>query len=156
MKKVRKILAPTDLSDLSAVGVRYAMEMARELSAEVLVYRVMPLGEDWVPPRLDSGPVRDLLANETAALEKFLSEKFADELNLVEITKRVEFGAAHSNIVDAAEREGVDMIIMATHGRTGFNHILLGSVAEKVIARATCPVLVIPAGDRKKAAAKAA
>lgn len=156
MKKPKKILAPTDMSDLSAVGVRYAMELARELSADVIVYRVVPLGEDLAPPRTGSGPVRDLLANETAALEKFLNEKFADELNLVEIARRVEFGAAHSSIVEVAEREGVDMIIMATHGRTGFNHMLLGSVAEKVIARATCPVLVIPAGDRKKAAAQAA
>lgn len=151
MKKVRKILAPTDLSDLSSVGVRYALEMARELSAEVILYHAVPLAEDWVPPRAETGRVREMLADETVRLEKFLTEKFADELNLVEITKRIEFGSANNNIVEVAEREGVDMIIMATHGRTGFNHLLLGSVAEKVIARATCPVLVIPAGDRKKA-----
>lgn len=152
MKKVRKILAPTDLSELSSVGVRYALEMARELSAEVILYHAVPLAEDWVPPRAETGRVREMLADETVRLEKFLTEKFSDELNLVEITKRIEFGSANSNIVEIAEREGVDMIIMATHGRTGFNHLLLGSVAEKVIARATCPVLVIPAGDRKKAA----
>lgn len=156
MKKVRKILAPTDLSELSGVGVRYALEMARELSAEVILYHAVPLAEDWIPPRAEAGHVRDLLADETVRLENFLNEKFADELNLVEISKRVEFGSPNSNIVEVAERESVDIIIMATHGRTGFNHMLLGSVAEKVIARATCPVLVIPAGDRKKAGAKAA
>ena len=93
-----------------------------------------------------------MLANENAALEKFINEKFADEANLVEIRRRVEFGAAVTNIVEIAEREAVDMIIMATHGRTGFNHMMLGSVAEKVVARAHCPVLVIPATDRKSAA----
>lgn len=152
MKKVRRMLVPTDLSDLSAIGVRYALEMARELSSEVILYHVVPLGEDWVPPRAEPGRVRDLLTNETAALDKFLNDKFGDEVNLVEIRKRVEFGAAVGNIVDMADKEEVDMIVMATHGRTGFNHMLLGSVAEKVIARAACPVLVIPAGDRKKAA----
>ena len=156
MKKINKILAPTDLSELSGVGVRYALEMGRELSAEVIVYHAVPLGEDWVPPRSEPQRVRDLLANEGAALDKFVSEKFGDEVNLVEIRKRVEFGAAVSNIIDVAEREAVDMIVMATHGRTGLNHMLLGSVAEKVVARASCPVLVIPATDRKKAAAHAA
>jgi nucleotide-binding universal stress UspA family protein len=150
MKKIRKILAPTDLSDLSCVGVRYAMEMARDLSAEVIVLNVVPVGEDWVPPK--SGDVRELMASEVAALERFLADKLGDELNLVEIRKRVEFGAAMTNIVEMAEREKADMIVMSTHGRTGLNHILLGSVAEKVVARAACPVLVIPATDRKKVA----
>ena len=152
MKKIQKILAPTDLSDLSCVGVRYALEMARELSAEVIVQHVVPVGDDWVAPHTQPGPVRDLLANETAALDKFLADKLGYDLNLVEVRKRVEFGAATPNIVEMAEREGVDMIIMATHGRTGLDHMLLGSVAEKVVARAGCPVLVIPATDRKKAA----
>lgn len=154
MNKIRRILAPTDLSDLSCVGVRYAMEMARDLSAEVIVLNVVPVGEDWVPPK--SAVVRDLLANETEALDKFLADKLADELNLVEIRKRVEFGSAISNIIEMAEREKADMIVMATHGRTGLNHILLGSVAEKVIARAACPVLVIPATDKKNSANRAA
>jgi len=149
MKKVNKILAPTDCSDLSCVGVRYALEMARELSAEVIIYHVVPLGEDWVPARPEAERVRDLLTNESAALDRFIAEKFGDEVNLVEIRKRVEFGAAVTNIVEIAQREAVDMIIMATHGRTGFDHMLLGSVAEKVVARAHCPVLVIPATDRK-------
>jgi nucleotide-binding universal stress UspA family protein len=47
MQKIRKILAPTDLSELSCVGVRYALEMAKELSAEVIVYHVVPVGGDW-------------------------------------------------------------------------------------------------------------
>jgi universal stress protein A len=155
MNKIRKILAPTDLSDLSCIGVRYAMEMARDLSAEVIVLHVVPVGEDWAAPRPGAAPVRDLLANETAALEKFLADKLADELNLVEIRKRVELGSPIPNIVNMAERESADMIVMATHGRTGLKHILLGSVAEKVVARASCPVLVIPATDRRTAVMEA-
>lgn len=52
-----------------------------------------------------------------------------------------EFGTPQKNIVEKAAEEGVDMIVMSTHGRTGLNHIIMGSVAEKVVARATCPVL---------------
>ena len=80
MKKIQKILAPTDLSELSCVGVRYALEMARELSAEAIVYYVVPMGEDWFAGYEKHGPVRNLLANEEAALDKFLVEKFADEM----------------------------------------------------------------------------
>jgi nucleotide-binding universal stress UspA family protein len=154
--KVRKMLAPTDMSELSSVGVRYAVEMARELSAEVMVYYVVPMTEDWFAGYEKHGPVRNLLANEEATLDKFLVEKFADDMKLVEIRQKVEFGAPHTSIVEMAEREGADLIVMSTHGRTGLSHILLGSVTEKVVARAPCPVLVIPSHRRPTAATKAA
>jgi universal stress protein A len=154
--KVRKILAPTDMSELSCVGVRYALEMARELSAELIVYYVVPMGEDWFVGYEKQGPVRNLLANEEAALNKLLLDTFADDTKLVTIRQKVEFGAAHASIVDTAEREGADLIVMATHGRTGLSHILLGSVTEKVVARAPCPVLVIPSHRRSTEAASVA
>jgi nucleotide-binding universal stress UspA family protein len=154
--KIRKILAPTDMSELSSVGVRYALEMARELSAEVMVYYIVPMSEDWFAGYEKHGPVRNLLANEEATLDKFLVEKFADDTKLVEIRQKVEFGAPHTSIVEMAEREGADLIVMSTHGRTGLSHILLGSVTEKVVARAPCPVLVIPSHRRSTTTTKAA
>jgi nucleotide-binding universal stress UspA family protein len=62
----------------------------------------------------------------------------------------VEFGRSFKNIVDLAEQEDVDLIVMATHGRTGLEHMILGSVTEKVVARSLRPVLVIPAVERVK------
>ena len=156
MEKVKKILAPTDLSALSCVGVRYALEMARETSAEVIVQYVVAMGEYWFSANEKFRPVRELLAKEKSVLDKFLREKFSDGINLVEIIQKVEVGTPYGNIVEMAERERVDMIIMSTHGRTGLDHILLGSVTEKVVCRAPCPVLVIPALDRRKEATKAA
>jgi nucleotide-binding universal stress UspA family protein len=156
MKKIQKILAPTDMSELSSVGVRYALEMARELSAEVMVYYVVPMSEDWFAGYEKHGPVRNLLANEEATLDKFLVEKFADDMKLMAIRQKVEFGAPHTSIVDMAEREGADMIVMSTHGRTGLNHMLLGSVTERVVARAPCPVLAIPSHGRSTTTTKAA
>lgn len=156
MKKITKILAPTDLSDLSCLGIRYALELAREQSAEIIVLHVIPIGEDWLSTREESTPVRDLMSKERVALDQFLQQKFADFINLVELRQRVEVGAPHANIVELAEREGADLIVISTHGRTGLDHMLMGSVTEKVVARAPCPVLSIPAMSRKKAAAKAA
>ena len=156
MNRIKKILAPTDLSDLSAVGVRYALEMAREINAEVIVHHVIPVGEDWVPPRVESGAVRDFMTKETVALDKFLREKFSDCSNLAQVRQKVEFGGAYGNIVELAERESVDLIVMSTHGRTGLSHMLLGSVTENVIARAPCPVVAIPVGKRGTPGVKAA
>ena len=65
-------------------------------------------------------------------------------------------GAAHVNIAELAAREAVDLVIMSTHGRTGLDHILLGSVTEKVIAHASRPVLAIPAPKRVESLTSAA
>ena len=154
--KVRKILAPTDMSDFSSVGVRYALELARELGAEIMIYYVIPMGDDWFAGHERPGPVRDLLANEEVSLDKFLAERFADDTKAVKIRQRVEFGAPQTSIVDMAEREGSDLIVMSTHGRTGLSHILLGSVTEKVVARAPCPVLAIPSHGRSSTTTRAA
>jgi nucleotide-binding universal stress UspA family protein len=89
-------------------------------------------------------------------LDKFLAENFADCIDLVEVRQVVEFGAPYKNIVEEAASEGVDMIVMATHGRTGVDHFILGSTAEKVVAHAPCPVLVVPRRGREGVTAKAA
>ncbi len=156
MSRIKKILAPTDLSELSAVGVRYALEMARDINAEVIVHHVIPMGENWFAPYGQFGLVRDLMASEASALDRFLRDKLSDCINLVEVRQKVEVGASYANIVEMAEREGVDIIVMSTHGRTGLDHMLMGSVTEKVIARAPCPVLAIPARKPATPVAKAA
>ena len=155
MSKLKKILAPTDLSGLSCVGLRYAMDTAREQGAEVIVYLAVPIGEDWFPSSEGIHPARDYTAREKAQLTKFLQEKFAAEMGALKIRQTVEVGGAYSNIVDIAEREAVDLIVMSTHGRTGLDHVLLGSVTEKVVARAPCPIMVVPRQKSRAASAHA-
>jgi nucleotide-binding universal stress UspA family protein len=118
----------------------------------VIVYHVIDLGDHWTQPE-HSGPFREMLDSHKQALDKFLREKFPEEMNLTEVRQVVEFGGAVDNIVEKAEAERVDRIVMSTHGRTGIDHLLIGSVSEKVIARATCPVLIMPAHKRKIARA---
>ena len=152
MESVKKILAPTDLSDLSCAGLRYALEMGRSRNAEVIVYHVIDLGDHWIK-REYSGPVREMLERHRRMLNKFLWEKFREEMILSEVRQVVEFGGTVDNIVEKAEGEQVDRIVMSTHGRTGIDRLLIGSVAEKVIARAPCPVLIVPAHERNIARA---
>jgi nucleotide-binding universal stress UspA family protein len=156
MDKIKKILAPTDYSELSNVGLHYALDLARSLSAEVIVLHVVSLGDDWFAKNEKLSPVTDLITEQQEFLDKFLREKFADAMNLVEVRQKVELGTAYSNIAELAEREAVDMIVMSTHGRTGLDHMMLGSVTEKVIAHAPCPVLALPAAMRNATLPKAA
>jgi nucleotide-binding universal stress UspA family protein len=97
-----------------------------------------------------------MLQDNRRVLEKFLSDGFADCIDLVEVRQIVEFGRSFKDIVEMADQQNVDMIVMATHGRTGLDHVILGSVAEKVVARSSRPVLVIPAIERAKDEAIAA
>jgi nucleotide-binding universal stress UspA family protein len=114
------------------------------------------MGDDWFGKSKNFGPMRTLMVEQKQFLDKFLREKFAAFMNLVEVSQRIELGTAHVNITEMAEREAVDVVMMSTHGRTGLDHLLLGSVTEKVIAHAHCPVLAIPAPKRHHRVSRAA
>ncbi len=169
MKKVTKILAPTDLSELSKAGVRYAMEMAGfKGAAEVIVYHVIGLDEsppyfvysgaynDEFSPATEFRPVSELIEERRRLLAKFLRENFVDSISKVRIRQEIEVGVPYKKIVEKAVEEGVEMIVMCTHGRTGFMHMLIGSVTEKVVRHATCPVLSVPPPKEGKLAKTAA
>jgi nucleotide-binding universal stress UspA family protein len=148
MKKVEKILAPTDLSELSRVGLEYALELARGWGAEVTVYHVASAAE-LANYRAASLP--DLLKKRQTALAQFLNRNFADLLPLVEVRQKVEMGSPAANILNEAREGGSDLIVMSTHGRTGLPHVLMGSITEQVVRSAVCPVFSVhpPKGQPK-------
>jgi nucleotide-binding universal stress UspA family protein len=141
VEKIRKILAPTDLSDLSLAGVTYALELAQSQDAEVILYYVVGMADNW--PRAEFEPIRALVEDQKRWLDRFVKEQLADLSAQVKVRQIVEIGVAYKRIVEKAEEEGVDMIIMSTHGRSGLDHMMIGSVTEKVVRRATCPVLSV-------------
>ena len=145
MDRRKKILAPTDLSELSEVGVRSAMEMARSQGAEVIVYHVIGFEETTVPYEgfYTESLARLVPQERKKLLAEFLRENFADILPQVTIRQEVEVGVPYKRIVEKAAEEGAELIVMSTHGRTGLLHMLIGSVTEKVVQRAPCPVLSI-------------
>jgi len=151
MPTIKKILVPTDLSELSEVGVRYALEMAASQGAEVVVLNVAHY-QDVAPHRgyeasLDVRyeTVEELLDGCKKAVAEFLRKKMSDLTQKVKVREEADFGTAYEKIVEKAEAEAVDMIVMSTHGRTGVGHMLLGSVTEQVVRRAGCPVLSVRA-----------
>ncbi len=145
MSRIKKIIAPTDLSELSLVGVQRALEMASSDGAEVIVYHVIdhkeanPHDEGFYTESLGKW----LYEDRKTFLGQFLSENFPDLVPQTRIRQEVDIGVPDKRIVEKAREEGADMIVMSTHGRSGLLHMLMGSVTEKVVRRATCPVLSI-------------
>lgn len=160
MEHIRKILAPTDLSELSKVGIRYALNLAKALGAEVIVYHVVDFDElTEFGEELKGGatagsrppPAGYVLEKYDRALARFLNVHFADLILSVRIRQKIELGKADRNIVEEALKEPADLIVISTHGRTGLSHMLIGSVTEKVVRNAPCPVLSIRPEHQAKA-----
>ena len=141
MIKPKKILAPTDLSKLSRPAVRHALEIGLEHGSEVIVYHVISEDGDWFGKDDRLNPASVLVPEQKERLREFVRENFADLIGKVRMTEVVEAGVPYNKIVTKAEEERADLIVMSTHGRTGLEQMMLGSVTAKVVARASCPVL---------------
>jgi len=137
MAMIKKILAPTDFSDLSATGVRYACQLAKEFGAELVVINIVILDESNVADRRE-------VERHKQQLDEFLADKVAGAGSDLSIRKVVEPGQPHATIVYWAENEGIDLIVTSSHGRSGLSRVLMGSVAEEIIRKSRCPVLVVP------------
>jgi nucleotide-binding universal stress UspA family protein len=140
---LKKILTPTDLSKLSRPAVRYALELALDCNATVIIYNVISEDGEFFGKDERLNPASAILPRQKEQLHEFVKENFADMIGKVAISEVVEAGVPYNKIVAKAEEEKADLVVMSTHGRTGFEQIMLGSVTAKVIARSTCPVLSI-------------
>lgn len=123
---IRRILVPTDFTDASDHAVTYAAAMARHFGASLYVIHTLTGHANYQDARAT-------LAEIAATLAQGVSR--------VAVETRV--GAPAASIAEAARHYGADLIVMATHGRSGLSHIIAGSVAEDVLRTASCPVLVL-------------
>jgi nucleotide-binding universal stress UspA family protein len=137
MELIKKILAPTDFSDLSARGVRYACQLARDVGAEVIIFNVVLLDETNTINKQE-------MERHRVRLDKFVSDRIADVSGNLKFRKVVDAGQPYGAIIDCAENESVDLIVMSSHGRSGLSRMLIGSVTDKTLRGASCPVLVVP------------
>ncbi|HSF29798.1 MAG TPA: universal stress protein [Candidatus Tectomicrobia bacterium] len=142
--EIRRILAPTDLSELSSQGLRSALELAQTFGAKLLLLHIVepppyPI-EGLVPSQLGANLVDDLERQASHELAQMLPETRGSG---VDVERRVVVGIPYRKIVEVADEDKADLIVMTTHGRTGLSHLVMGSVAEKIVRTAPCPVLTI-------------
>lgn len=142
--RIRKILVTTDFSEASRAGTRHAAALARSLGASLQYLHVVE-----PPPRL-AGVDAVLVARPEANWEGQARVQLEDLARLeapetVPFTTSVRTGKAVHEILTAAHEGDVDLVVLATHGRSGLEHALLGSTAERVVRHAPCPVMTVPA-----------
>ncbi|OGU76728.1 MAG: stress protein UspA [Ignavibacteria bacterium RBG_16_34_14] len=142
--KINKVLVPIDFSDYSKSSLKYAVNFAKHFNASlILVYVIEPV---IYPPDFSMGqiaiPTPGLEMDKRAVeeLDKLAEQEIPSSLPVKKIIKT---GKPFVEIIETAAEEDVDLIIIATHGHSGVEHILFGSTAEKVVRKAPCPVLTL-------------
>ncbi len=142
MNELKKILIPIDFSGYSLNALEYAKLFAEKFNAEIILLNIV---EPVVfTADLTMGQVIPSIENElyqkSEEKVKELVDSLKDKFNVRGVVK---VGKSHIEIIEFAKNEGVDLIIIGSHGHTAVEQFLFGSTAEKVIRKATCPVLII-------------
>ena len=141
-----RILVPTDFSELSGVALEFGQELAERCGASLHLLHVIedPFAAGAIPSEVyvpDVPALRAALVTEAETrLAGLLPESVRAEVRL---TSEVQVGSPASTICEVAARTPCDLIVMGTHGRSGVAHLFLGSVAERVVRTAPCPVLTV-------------
>ena len=145
MLPFKKILCPTDFSEPAFVALKRAEELARHFAAELIVAHVIPTlpGPHSFPdPQAPLNFDVPLFQQELAIKAEHMLKELVSH-HKVESRNLVTTGEAAPEILRIAEAEHVDLIVIASHGLTGWRRLVFGSVAEKVVRQTTCPVLTI-------------
>ena len=139
----QRFLVPVDFSEDANQAVKYAIDLASKLGARMTllhVIQLLPLGSGDMGVIVPYTYFQDLEADITSRMQAYLERVTAAGL---EGEIAVVRGVPFQEILETAKMQQVDLIVMGTQGRTGLQHVLMGSVAEKVVRLAPCPVLVV-------------
>ena len=143
--RIDTILVPVDFSHSSLVGLNYAIQFADKVAARIVVLSVVHFDYAYTA---DGYAMYDLAPLEEAARKEAEREMSyfvrRATFGAVKFETAVKIGPPVHEICRAAEEQQTDLIIIPTHGYTGFKHIMIGSTAEHVVRRASCPVMVVP------------
>ncbi len=147
MPTFKKILCPVDFDDNSLQALAMAIDLARQQDAKLFVLHAVPP----VDPLVVSAPI--VFARKREEAHKNLNQMAEKNLKDVKHETMLRVGHPAAEIIAAVNETDADLVVMATHGRTGVSHLVLGSVAERVVREAPCPVLIVRAKSAARAAA---
>ena len=145
MLSIKKILIPIDGSESSMEALRYASSFAGEFNITIYLMAVIEPHHGMY----DAYAEQIILAQRESEIISVVNERLeetkkkAKEMGIQNTITVTRVGTPYAKIIEIAEEEEIDLIVMGTHGRSGIAHFLIGSVTEKVIRTAPCPVLVI-------------
>jgi len=141
---IKKVLVPIDFSDYSKSALKYAVNFAKSFNADIiLIYVVEPI---IYPPDFSMGQIAMPSINtewDDRAKDELLKLAKSEIADIANVKTVIKTGKPFVEIIETAKEENIDLIIIATHGHSGVEHILFGSTAEKVVRKAPCPVLTL-------------
>jgi universal stress protein A len=145
MARIRRLVHPTDFSPASGPAFRKAVAVAKENKATLLIVHVLPTLPMVADAYMAASAYDEMLRAQRRQAEKTMDRfvKRARAAGVRATAHIVDFGAVSDAIVRFAKRQRADLIVIGTHGYGALAKILLGSVAERVIAHASCPVMTI-------------
>jgi nucleotide-binding universal stress UspA family protein len=144
MNLIKNILVPVDFSDYSKDALKYAVQFAKQFNAKLyIVYVIEPViyPADFSMGQVAIPSLENDIKNRAEEEMESLVKSFVDPS--IETEKIIKTGKPFVEIIETAREVDADIIIMATHGHTGVEHLLFGSTAEKVVRKAPCPVLTL-------------
>jgi len=154
MRKPRRILFPTDFSGYSKRAEKYALDLAQQFNAKIYLLHVFEI-PFYSHAGVSAGVQSDLhrYIQSAKVKERDRLNRLGKKLGKkgIHVSTLFREGKPTFEIIKTAKEISADFLVVGTHGRTGMNHLLMGSVAEKVVREAPCPVLTVrPSGQRKK------
>jgi nucleotide-binding universal stress UspA family protein len=152
MLDIKTIIVPIDFSRLSLSALEYAKNLAERVDATIHIIYVMDKNPPFIQSKSDESTKEEMLKSierdSLCQLEDAVNQLGED--SLITVKKVLRSGIDYEEIVKYTMEVNGDLIVIATHGRTGVLHTLLGSVTEKVIRYSKCPVLVISPKDEEQ------
>ncbi len=141
---IKTILFPTDFSQGARAAMEYAVSMAKDCQAKLILLYVIQdisIAEWYIPSSLSAADlVEDMQKSAAKEMDKWQAEA---KQQLKDVEALVLRGVPFVEIIKTAKDKKADMIVIGTHGRTGIDHMLFGSTAEKVVRKSHCPVLTV-------------
>ncbi len=151
MNDIRMILVAVDFSENSRIALDWAMALADKLGAKVVVFHAFEIPEVMKEPAqrhvLLNKDMMDRAKEEVVMELQAFTDKYDEDK--ISVAPEIGEGKPFVEIIQAAKTYDIDLIVMGTHGRTGLKSMLIGSVAEKVVRKAHCPVLTVKHPDYK-------
>ena len=148
MISLKKILCPVDHSNCSKEALKYAVSFAIKDEAKLYLLHIIDIRSfseslDTMAPQIPDNETVQQLRNK---LLDCIPEEMRDDMDVEAIVIQ---GIPFAEIISTSREKEIDMIVMGSHGRTGISHMMLGSVSEKVVRKAPCPVMIVRQPDHE-------
>ena len=140
---MKRILIPTDFSKYSEEALKVAAQIAKKFNSEIILLHMLELPINANVATGSGKSIPEIMFYKNKAISNLEKLMDSDYLKGIKVSEAIEFKKVHEGVLDACEKNNIDLIIMGSHGTSGFDELLVGSNAEKVVRFSKVPVIVV-------------